>query len=60
MRNVKMSVKDNTLTITIDLSKELGESKSRKSMLVASTGGNVLIGDDGIKIGVNCYKPKSE
>lgn len=60
MRNVKMSEKDNILTITIDLSKELGLSKSNKTMLVATTGGNVTIGDKGIKLGVNCYKPKPE
>ena len=60
MRNVKMSEKDNILTIVIDMSKDLGDSKSGKTTLIATTGGNQSIGDNGVKIGVNCYRPKSK
>lgn len=59
MRNVKITVKDNVATITIDLGKTLGASKSGKTELIATTGGNQIVKDD-IKIGVNCYRPKSE
>lgn len=58
MKNVEMSVKENILTIKIDLSKEYGQSSSGKSVLVASTSGNVQVPEcDGYKIGINCYKP---
>ena len=59
MRNVKLTEKDGVLTVVIDLKQELGLSKSEKTMLIATTGGNVTIGDDGVKIGINCYKPKA-
>ena len=58
MRNIKMGVKDNTLTIVIDLSEDLGPSKSGKTILTATTGGNIVVGDKGHKIGINCYRPK--
>ncbi len=41
MKNMIMEVKDNKLTITIDLTKEQGMSKSGKSMVIATTSGNV-------------------
>lgn len=57
MNNVKMTVKGNTLTIEVDLSKEIGPSKSGKTTLIASTGGNVSVpGKDDIKVGLNIYK----
>jgi hypothetical protein len=56
--NVVATKEGNSVVIRIDLSKSLGRSKSGKSDMVASTGGNVLIpGTSGIKIGVNAYKP---
>ncbi len=57
MKNVKMSVKNNKLTIEVDLTKEFGKSASGKSIIIASTEGNVDIdGTDGVKIGLNVYK----
>ena len=57
MKNIEMQVKDNILTITIDLSKSFGPSKSGKTNIIASTLGNVTVPEtDGVKIGVNCYK----
>jgi len=60
MRNVKMDVsKDNVLTITVDLTQEMGPSKSRKTTIIASSDGNVAVentADGSIKMGLNIYK----
>ncbi|MBO7388732.1 MAG: hypothetical protein J6T90_04105 [Methanomicrobium sp.] len=59
MKNVEMSVNGNTLTIKVDLSKDFGETKSGKSISIASTDGNVSVpGNDDIKIGLNVYRKK--
>jgi len=56
-QNMKMEVKGNTLTITVDLSKDIGPSKSGKTTLIASSGGNISVpGKEDIKIGLNIYK----
>lgn len=58
MVNVETSIKDGKLTIVVDLEEEHGVSASGKSTTVASTKGNVTIdGTDGIKMGLNVYKP---
>lgn len=55
--NVVMSKNGNSITITIDLSKSLGKSKSGKNTLIASTQGNTTLpGTGGIKLGLNCYR----
>ena len=60
MRNVTMTRSGDTLTITVDMSKNLGPSSSGKTTLIASTEGNVTVeGPEGAKIGLNVYKPKS-
>jgi hypothetical protein len=57
MQNVEMKLNGDTLTITVDLSKSLGPSKSGKTVLVASTKGNQSVTPDGsIKLGLNVYK----
>lgn len=57
MKNVDMKVDGNKLTITVDLSKDLGPSKSGKTRIVASTEGNVSVpSHPEIKIGLNIYK----
>jgi hypothetical protein len=43
MKNVEMSVEGNILTIHVDLSKEFGPSASGKTMMIASTEGNVSV-----------------
>jgi hypothetical protein len=53
--NVEGTIEANVLVLRIDLSKELGPSKSGKSTLVASTNGNFTL-PDGTKIGVNAYR----
>ena len=59
MKNISMEVSGNVLTVTIDLSKDQGPSKSGKTVVIASTAGNVDIpGHDlpyVIKLGLNCY-----
>ena len=57
MKNCEMKVTGNTLTITVDISKDFGKSSSGKSIIIASTEGNVSIPEkEDIKIGLNIYK----
>lgn len=59
MKNVEISSEGKILTIKVDLSKNFGESKSGKSITIASTEGNISVpGDDEIKIGLNVYRKK--
>ncbi len=50
--------KDNKAILTIDLSKRLGESSSGKSIIVATTSGNVTIPGTSVVLGLNCYIKK--
>ena len=59
MKNVDMKLEGNILTITVDISKDFGESKSGKSITIASTEGNISIPEnEDIKIGLNIYRKK--
>jgi hypothetical protein len=58
MKNVEMTVVGNLLTITVDLSKEFGPSASGKTIIIASTEGNVSIPDRLEKVGLNVYRKK--
>jgi hypothetical protein len=58
MKNVEMSVTGNILTITVDLSKEYGPSSSGKTVIIASTEGNVAIPNRDEKVGLNVYRKK--
>ncbi len=59
MKNIEMKLEGNTLTITVDISKDYGESKSGKSITIASTEGNISIPEhEEIKIGLNIYRKK--
>jgi hypothetical protein len=61
MDNIQIEVKDNKAVITIDLSKDFGPSKSGKTIVVATTRGNVPIpGAETIRLGLNCYKYPEE
>jgi hypothetical protein len=61
MTNCIMDVKDNILTITVDLSKRYGPSKSGKTEVIATTSGNVSAPENpDIKIGLNIYTKKKE
>jgi len=57
MKNIEMTVADNILTIKVDLTKEFGPSSSGKTIIIASTEGNVPVpGNEEAKIGLNIYK----
>jgi len=56
-KNVELSVEGNTLTIKVDLSKDFGPSKSQKTIVIASTEGNISVPNmPNAKIGLNVYK----
>lgn len=56
MKNVEMSVNGNSLTIKVDLTMSFGLSGSGKSIIIASTGGNIVIpGSNGVMLGLNVY-----
>lgn len=60
MKNIALTVKDNILTVTVDLSHPGTVSKSGKSLIIASTEGNKAIpGADDYRIGLNIYKPNN-
>lgn len=58
MKNVEMRVEGSVLTIRVDLSKEFGPSSTGKTIIIASTEGNVSIPDRQEKIGLNVYRKK--
>jgi len=59
--NVVMKVDGDKLTITVDLSKDFGPSKSGKTIVIASTLGNKEVkGHEGTMIGLNIYKHKEK
>ena len=59
MKNIETKVEHGKLTITVDLTKELGPSASGKSIIIATTEGNVdLPGASDVKIGLNIYRKK--
>lgn len=58
MKNVEMRVEGTTLTITVDLSKEFGPSSTGKTIIIASTEGNVTVPNREEKVGLNVYRKK--
>ena len=58
MKNIEMTVAGNILTIKVDLSKDFGPSSSKKSIIIASTEGNVSIPNRQEKVGLNVYRTK--
>jgi hypothetical protein len=57
MKNCDMKLNGTILTITVDVSKDFGKSASGKSVIIATTEGNVTVPEtDDIKIGLNIYK----
>ena len=59
MKNVDIKVEGNILTIKVDLTKDFGPSASGKTIIIASTEGNVVVPDRDEKIGLNVYRKKS-
>jgi len=59
MKNVEMKLEGNILIIKVDLTKEFGPSSSGKTIIIASSEGNVAIPEkEEVKIGLNVYKKK--
>ena len=56
MKNIEMVVEGDTLIVRVDLTKNFGPSRSGKTVIVASTEGNVSVPDRDEKIGVNVYR----
>ena len=54
--NIEVEVKGSKLTIKVDLSKDLGESKSGKSRVIATSSGAIKL-DDGTRINMTVYRP---
>jgi hypothetical protein len=62
MQNVQAEVKAGKLIITVDLSQRLGPSKTGKSVIVATTGGNARVpgkDHDAVKFGLNVFEGRS-
>lgn len=59
MKNVEMKLTGNILTITVDLTKEFGPSSSGKTIIIASTEGNVAVPERDEKVGLNVYRKKA-
>ena len=61
MKNVEIKVEHGTMTITVDLTQEIGPSASGKNVIITTTGGNVdFPGIDDTKIGLNVYRKKGK
>jgi hypothetical protein len=58
MKNVDMTVSGNILTIKVDLTKEFGPSASGKTIIIASTEGNITVPEREEKVGLNVYRKK--
>jgi hypothetical protein len=58
MKNVEMTVDGDILTIKVDLSKEFGPSSSGKTIIIASTEGNIAVPERAEKVGLNVYRKK--
>lgn len=57
-QNVAVEVKGTTLVISVDLAQTFGLSGSGKSVIIASTGGNIAVpGHGDVKMGLNVYRP---
>jgi hypothetical protein len=53
--NVQIETTDDHIIITIDRHARFGPSTSGKTIVVATTRGNVKVTADGIRLGINAY-----
>ncbi len=58
MKNVKLTVSGNTLTINVDLTQDFGPSSSGKTIIIASTEGNFPLPGRIEVVGLNVYRKK--
>ena len=57
MKNIEMNITADKLTITVDLKKNFGKSKTGKSIIIATTEGNQSLPyKESMKMGLNIYK----
>ena len=54
--NVVSTLEGDKLTVEVDMSKDLGLSKTGRTRLVATTRGSVKLADTGASIGLNIYR----
>ena len=59
MKNVDYTIDGDILTIRIDLSKEFGASSTGKSIVIATTEGNVQLPNREERLGLNVYRKKA-
>jgi hypothetical protein len=58
-RNVSIEIQGSKLVITCDLAKDFGPSKSGKTVIIASTDGNMALpGDEKVRLGLNLYRTR--
>jgi len=59
MKNIEMKLEGNILTMKVDLTKEFGPSSSGKTIIIASSEGNVAVdGHEEVKVGLSVYKKR--
>jgi hypothetical protein len=58
MKNAELKVDGNKLTISVDLSKDHGPSKSGKTIIIATSSGNKPIEGTDAVIGLNIYRKR--
>ncbi len=60
MKNVEMIVEEQTLILKVNLTEEFGPSASGKTIIIASSEGNVSVpGNKDIKVGLNVYRKRT-
>ena len=60
MKNVQMEVEGNVLILKVNLADEFGPSASGKTIIIASTEGNISAPENkDIKIGLNVYRKRT-
>ena len=58
--NIQFEVKDGKLLMEVDLTEKGTISSSGKSMVIATTRGNISLPGSEVKIGVNIYLPNQK
>ena len=58
--NIQFEIKDGKLFMEVDLTEKGTISSSGKSMVIATTRGNIALPGSEVKIGVNIYLPKQK
>ena len=58
--NIQFEVKDGKLFMEVDLTEKGTISSSGKSMVIATTRGNIALPGSEVKIGVNIYLPNQK